>query len=132
MLIAFTIDYRNHTSLVVRRYAHSKDGAIESVLDVEIHGPSKLQMAIAVLNNYPMKLQILEEVAGPVIVVEAGCDKERLFKALQSLQDLTSPIRRDADFLKNPTVERLEAFVALKKLQEGRTRGGREGADRRR
>jgi F0F1-type ATP synthase delta subunit len=59
--------------------------------------------------------------ARAVVVVEAGCDEERLFKALQKLQELASPVRQDADFqdlLKKPTVERLEAFLALKKLLE--------------
>jgi hypothetical protein len=86
---------------------------------VEIHGPSRLQIAVAVLNNYAMKLQMLE--GSPVVVVEAGRDEERLFKALQKLQELASPVRQDADFqdlLKKPTVERLEAFVAIKKLLE--------------
>jgi len=120
MLFAFTMDYRNHTSLVVRRYVYSKDGeTIERVLDVEIHGPSRLQIAVAVLNNYPMELQILKEVAGPVVVIKAGRDEGRLLDALQKLQDLTSPIRRDEDFrdlLREPTLERLEAFIAIKKL----------------
>jgi hypothetical protein len=119
MLFAFTVDYRNHTSLVVRRHVYSKGGeTIEKVLDVEVHGPSRLQIAVAVLNNYPMKLQLLE-LAGPVVVIEAGHDEEKLFKALQSLQNLVSPIRRDEDFcslLEEPTLERLEAFIAIKKL----------------
>jgi hypothetical protein len=40
---------------------------------------------------------------------------------LQKLQELASPVRQDADFqdlLKKPTVERLEAFLAIKKLLE--------------
>jgi len=119
MLYVFTMDYRNHTSLVVRRYIRLNDGTIKDTLDVEIHGPSRLQIAVATLNNYAMKLQMLE--GSPAVVVEAGRDEERLFKALQKLQELASPVRQDADFqdlLKKPTVERLEAFLAIKKLLE--------------
>jgi hypothetical protein len=119
MLYAFTMDYRNHTSLVVRRYIRLNDGTIKDVFEVEIHGPSRLQIAVAVLNNYAMKLQMLE--GSPAVVVETGRDEERLFKALQKLQELASPVKQDADFqdlLKNPTVERLEAFLAVKKLLE--------------
>jgi len=120
VLFAFTIDYRNHTSLVIRRYVYSKDGGtIENVLDVEIHSNPRLQIAVAVLNNYPMELRILKEVAGPVVAIKAGRDEEKLFNALQKLQELSTQIRRDRDFhdlLKEPTLERLEAFLAIKKL----------------
>ena len=119
MLYAFTMDYRNHTSLVVRRYIRLNDGTIKDTFDVEIHGPSRLQIAVATLNNYAMRLQILQ--GSPVVVIEAGCDEKKLFKALQKLQELALPVRQDADFqdlLKKPTVERLEAFLAIKKLLE--------------
>lgn len=97
---------------------------MEEVSDVEIHGPSKLRMAMAVLNNYPMKLQMLA--VGPAIVIEVGRDEERLFNALRKLQEFSSPIRQDADFrdfFKEPNIERLEAFMALKKLLGKTARG---------
>jgi hypothetical protein len=116
MLYVFMMNHRNHTSLVARRCTNPDESAYNFV---EIHGPSRLQIAVAALNNYAMKLQMLE--GSPVVVVEAGRDEEKLFKALQKLQELASPVRQDADFqdlLKKPTVERLEAFVAIKKLLE--------------
>lgn len=89
---------------------------------VEIHGPARQEIASAVLNNYPLKLHISKKF-GPVVLVDAGNDEEELLETLGKMQELKAPVRRDENFqdlLRNPTLERLKAFVAVKKLLEGR------------
>jgi len=56
MLCAFMVNYRNHTSLVVRRCTNP-----ESTYNfVEIHGSSRLQIAVAALNNYAVSYSATE------------------------------------------------------------------------
>jgi len=108
MLRVLMGDYPNHRSLIVQ---------MERGFTVEIHGPARIEIAVAVLNNYPMRLHADD--TGPDVLVDAGSDEERLFRALDRLQLLKSPVRRNEDFyklLENPTLERLEAFLAVKKV----------------
>ncbi len=116
MLVIMTLDYKNHTSLIINRYERSR-----CVGNVEIHGRNRQEIAMAVLNNYPMKLSHFHGV--PSVIVDAGKDEEELMKLLERLQALARPMRRDGEYcalLENPTLERLKAFLPIKKLLEGR------------
>jgi hypothetical protein len=110
MIYAFTQDYRDHTSLFIRKI--TAEGVCD---DVEIHGPVKIKIAIAVINNYRMKLGILERIAHPVILIEAPEDE--LLEALKGLQML-GPLRSSAPdvkrLLENPSLESLKNFVAVR------------------
>jgi len=57
MLYAFMMNHRNHTSLVVRRCMNPGESAYNFV---EIHGPSRLQIAVAALNNYAVSYSATE------------------------------------------------------------------------
>ncbi|MEM1798658.1 MAG: hypothetical protein QXX87_05495 [Candidatus Jordarchaeales archaeon] len=66
-----------------------------------------------------MKLAWDDDCAAPTLHVFAGQEEDELFKTLCQLQALTTQIKRDEEFnslLNNPTLERLKAFVAVKRL----------------
>ena len=58
------------------------------------------------------------------VIVKAGRDEGRLMQVLKHLEGYRKPIRRDKNFhdlLEDPSLERLEAFLSIKKLLEGRS-----------
>lgn len=118
MLLAYTFHYKNHVSLIVMSQ-NWKGGS------VELHSKNRIEIAVAVLNNYVMKLAWNDEYAAPMLHIFAGREEEELFKTLGQLQALNAPIKRDEEFhslLNNPTLGRLKAFVAIKKLLESQNR----------
>ena len=73
-------------------------------------------ITIALFSNYPFKL--VAQGTGITILVEAP---KKTFEILKALQKLKRPVRRDEDFyklLKNPTLENVEKFIAVRKLME--------------
>ena len=107
-LYVFFQPYRNHTSIIVA----TSEKPFENV---EIHGISRQEIAIALLNNYPLKLAMDSE---PCVVVNPDND---VFGTLRAIQELKRPIRRDEEFrrlLENPTLENVRRFISLKKLLE--------------
>jgi len=110
-LLVLFHDYKNHTSIIVCKMSSPWES-------VEIHGTARQEIAVALLNNYPLKLTI-SDVSGPAVLVEAP---DEVFKALRILQEFKRPIRRDEKFRKlldNPTLENVRRFISLKKLLEG-------------
>jgi len=109
-LLVLFHDYENHTSIIVRKVSPPWES-------VEIHGTTRREIAVALLNNYPLKLTI-SDVFGPGVLVEAP---DEAFKVLRILQKLKRPVRRDEEFrrlLENPTLENVRRFISLKKLLE--------------
>ncbi len=111
VLVAYTLDYKNHTSLTISKPGHRS---------VEIHGPVKMEIVIGLLNNYRLRLKYMPMYSGPVIVVDAGKDEDELFRTVEKLQEL-GPIRRKVldEMLGEPTLENVKKFVALKVLVDG-------------
>jgi len=110
-LLVLFHDYKNHTSIIVCKMSSPWES-------VEIHSIARQEIAVALLNNYPLKLTI-SDISGPAVLVEAP---DEVFKALRTLQEFERPIRRDEKFrklLKNPTLENVRRFISLKKLLEG-------------
>lgn len=122
MLVVLKIIYEHHTSLLVSRIrdADRDFSLIEAPEEIEIHGPNRQRIAVALLNNYPVKLRFHDSY-GVVVTVEAGEDEEKLLKALKMLQGLKAKIRRDEAFDKltrNPSIESLLNFLAIKRVLE--------------
>ncbi|MEM2045442.1 MAG: hypothetical protein QXO20_04600 [Candidatus Bathyarchaeia archaeon] len=113
MLSVYTFHNRNHVSLIIAR-RNPRGGY------VELHSKNRIEIAVAVLNNYVMKLAWDDEYAAPMLYIFADREDE-LFETLGQLQKLDVRIKRDEEFdslLNNPTLERLKAFIMVKKLLE--------------
>ena len=94
---------------------------------VKPSGSVELEVVTRLLNNYPLRLAIVD-VLGPVLAVDAGKDEDGLFRAVEKLQELGPMLfhiiekRQDLgstrwevvrQLFEKPTLENVKKFIKL-------------------
>jgi hypothetical protein len=109
-----TLNYQNHTSILISCEGDGKNGRIE------IHGDSRKQIAIAAINRHRAVMGIWNGSPSWKLTLDDAYGK-RLLHLLNVMQNCRKPIRRDeafADLVNDFSIEKLEKFLSVKVLLE--------------